>query len=37
MKAIRYENFLLIGFSDEAGDICLAAVELKAGNGQKLH
>lgn len=30
-------QFLLVGFSDESGAICLASVDPKAPNGQKLH
>lgn len=30
-------QFLLVGFSDEAGAICLVTVDPKAPNGQKLH
>lgn len=30
-------QFLLLGFSDEAGAICLATVDPKVLNGQKLH
>lgn len=30
-------QFLLVGFSDDNGDICLITVDFKAPNGQKLH
>lgn len=30
-------EFLLVGFSDENGAICLASVERKVPNGRKLH
>lgn len=30
-------EFLLVGFSDNKGAICLAAVDPKVSNGQKLH
>lgn len=30
-------EFLLLGFADEAGAICLAGVETAVPNGQKLH
>lgn len=30
-------QFLLVGFSDDNGAICLATVEPKAPNGKKLH
>ena len=30
-------QFLLVGFSDEDGGICLATVDPKVPNGQKLH
>ncbi len=30
-------QFLLVGFSDESGAICLASVDPKVPNGQKLH
>lgn len=30
-------NFLLIGFSDNNGAICLASVDLEVPNGNKLH
>lgn len=30
-------QFLLVGFSDETGAICLATVDPKVPNGQKLH
>lgn len=30
-------QFLLVGFSDEAGAICLATTDPKVPNGQKLH
>jgi tRNA-binding protein len=30
-------QFLLLGFSDENGDICLATVDPKVPNGKKLH
>ncbi|MBX9831158.1 tRNA-binding protein [Candidatus Babeliales bacterium] len=30
-------QFLLVGFSDDAGAICLATTEPKAPNGKKLH
>lgn len=30
-------EFLLVGFSDDAGAICLAGVDPKVPNGQKLH
>ncbi len=30
-------QFLLVGFSDENGAICLVTTELKVPNGQKLH
>lgn len=30
-------QFLLVGFSDENGDICLVTVDPKVPNGQKLH
>ncbi|STX28897.1 chaperonin CsaA [Legionella beliardensis] len=30
-------QFLLVGFSDENGAICLATTEAKVPNGQKLH
>lgn len=30
-------QFLLVGFSDEAGSICLMTVDPKVPNGQKLH
>jgi tRNA-binding protein len=30
-------QFLLVGFSDETGSICLATVDPKVPNGKKLH
>jgi tRNA-binding protein len=30
-------QFLLLGFSDENGDICLTAVDAKVPNGKKMH
>ena len=30
-------QFLLVGFSDESGAICLIAIDPKAPNGQKMH
>ena len=30
-------QFLLVGFSDESGAICLASVDKEVANGQKLH
>ncbi len=30
-------QFLLVGFSDDNGDICLVTVDPKVPNGQKLH
>ena len=30
-------NFLLVGFSDNNGAICLASVDLEIPNGNKLH
>lgn len=30
-------QFLLVGFSDEQGDICLTTVDPKVPNGKKLH
>lgn len=30
-------QFLLVGFSDKNGDICLITVEPKVPNGQKMH
>ncbi len=30
-------QFLLVGFADEAGGICLVTVDPKAPNGKKLH
>ncbi|MCD6056043.1 MAG: hypothetical protein K0R12_1005 [Gammaproteobacteria bacterium] len=30
-------QFLLVGFSDEKGGICLAAIDPKVTNGQKMH
>ena len=30
-------QFLLLGFSDETGGICLASIDRKVANGQKLH
>lgn len=30
-------EFLLLGFSDEQGAICLASIDPKAPNGEKLH
>lgn len=30
-------QFLLVGFSDESGAICLATVDKAVANGQKLH
>lgn len=30
-------NFLLVGFSDNNGAICLASVDLEVPNGNKLH
>lgn len=30
-------QFLLVGFSDEQGNICLVAVDPKVPNGKKLH
>lgn len=30
-------QFLLVGFSDESGGICLATVDPKVPNGKKLH
>lgn len=30
-------QFLLVGFSDETGAICLISTEFKVPNGQKLH
>lgn len=30
-------EFLLLGFSDEQGDICLASADARVPNGQKLH
>lgn len=30
-------QFLLVGFSDDAGSICLVTVDPKVPNGQKLH
>ena len=30
-------QFLLVGFSDNQGDICLVTVELDVPNGEKLH
>lgn len=30
-------QFLLVGFSDRGGDICLITVDPKVPNGQKLH
>lgn len=30
-------QFLLVGFTDETGGICLATVELNVPNGQKMH
>ena len=30
-------QFLLVGFSDEQGEICLATVDPKVPNGKKLH
>lgn len=30
-------QFLLVGFSDEAGNICLAGVNPSVPNGQKMH
>ncbi len=30
-------QFLLLGFSDENGDICLTTVDAKVPNGEKMH
>jgi tRNA-binding protein len=30
-------NFLLVGFSDSNGAICLASADLEVPNGNKLH
>lgn len=30
-------QFLLVGFSDEKGGVCLITVDLKVPNGQKMH
>ncbi len=35
--AVFVSNFLLVGFSDNNGAICLASVDLEIPNGNKLH